>query len=256
MNHIYTIVLTCSIALSCFSQNSTLNNAEALLLKENFNGALEQYEALIEETQDMSSSEVERMIHGYAAAALGSKKYSLAESLYALYLRTFPEGYYVDEIRYRQARLTVEQRPPLGAIVSLKEFVQQNPESPYVPNAFFWVADIFAENGYSEDASTMFQRVYTEYPDSYFAEEAQERHDRIVQASQNQGAQFLLENTLEQLIDQSTLIKGLEEKQLSLLQKVVDGEDLPQSELIEDITSLHALTQTVSDEIQAIIRRM
>ncbi|MGH8161924.1 MAG: tol-pal system protein YbgF [Gammaproteobacteria bacterium] len=60
-----------------------------------------------------------------------------------------------------------------GAITAFQQFIQRYPNSRFVPNAWYWMAETHYVNGQYKDAISNFKQVLTKYPNSPKAADSQ-----------------------------------------------------------------------------------
>lgn len=243
-------------AVFCFAQDNRVVFAEEHLMNENFTGAFLLYEDLLHLIGNMTAFEAERVIYGYASAAHGTGKLVLTKELFSMYLRNFPKGRFADEIKYKQARLILEEGVSIEALSGLVHFTQENLSSPYLPNALFWIGETLFSLGYPEDAAAIFQRIYTEFPNSYYVQEAKRRRNDVFRITQENQLRTLLSGALKSLMNQADTIKTLETKYLLLLQQIEEGSQDTKSTVLQDLKTILMMIQDISTELEEVIKKM
>ncbi len=82
-------------------------------------------------------------------------------------------GQSTDYAAYQAAFGKLRAGDNAGAITAFQKFIQQYPNSRFVPNAWYWMAETHYVNGQYKTAIDDFQRVLTKYPSSPKAPDSQ-----------------------------------------------------------------------------------
>lgn len=78
-----------------------------------------------------------------------------------------------DSIDYKAAvALVLEKKQYVQAIQSFQDFIKNHPQSYYQPNAYYWLGQLFYNQGKKNDASYYFAWVVKHYPKSSKASDA------------------------------------------------------------------------------------
>lgn len=113
-------------------------------------------------------------------------------------------------------RLVMEDRRYDAAIPEFRKFIQQFPNSTYVPNAHYWLGQLLYAEGQFDAAKQEFSAVVEQYPDS------NKRGDSILKlgiVAQQQGEKQLARSYFEKVISEypNSTPAGLAEKRLANL---------------------------------------
>ena len=77
-----------------------------------------------------------------------------------------------DQSDYQAAFGLVRERNFQGAAAGFEQFIINHPTSPRLPNAHYWLGEIYLAQGNQADSEKAFQRVVTEFKDSRKAADA------------------------------------------------------------------------------------
>ena len=77
-----------------------------------------------------------------------------------------------DQADYQAAFALVRERNFQGAASGFEQFIINYPASPRLPNAYYWLGEIYLAQGNQADSEKAFQRVVTEFKDSRKAADA------------------------------------------------------------------------------------
>ncbi|RUO61867.1 tol-pal system protein YbgF [Pseudidiomarina insulisalsae] len=113
-------------------------------------------------------------------------------------------------------RLVMEDRRYDAAIPEFRSFIEQYPDSTYVPNAHYWLGQLLYAEGKYDEAKSEFSAVVERYPDS------NKRGDSILKlgiVAQQQGEKQLARSYFEKVINEypNSTPAGLAEKRLANL---------------------------------------
>ena len=113
-------------------------------------------------------------------------------------------------------RLVMEDRRYDAAIPEFRAFIQQFPNSTYVPNAHYWLGQLLYAEGQFDEAKQEFTAVVERFPDS------NKRGDSILKlgiVAQQQGESQLARSYFEKVISEypNSTPAGLAEKRLANL---------------------------------------
>lgn len=113
-------------------------------------------------------------------------------------------------------RLVMEDRRYDAAIPEFRSFIQQFPNSTYVPNAHYWLGQLLYAEGKFDEAKKEFTAVVEQFPDS------NKRGDSILKlgiVAQQQGENQLARSYFEKVISEypNSTPAGLAEKRLANL---------------------------------------
>lgn len=73
------------------------------------------------------------------------------------------------EVRWKLAEKYAQSDKIAEAMKLAQEIVKNNPESPYAPEAGFWIGRWYQKQGQSQQAAAAFQSVLRDFPHSYYA---------------------------------------------------------------------------------------
>ena len=107
------------------------------------------------------------------------KQYEDAERNLEFFLTNFTDHAFYPESVYQKGRLLFLQQNPEGTIQVLGGFLERYPESPFVPNAYFWIGESLFTLGHLNDAQVIFERIIRDYPKSFKVEAARYRNSII-----------------------------------------------------------------------------
>ena len=145
---------------------------------------------------------------------------------------TDPEGKWADDAQYAIASCWLwlgqrNEQPALdNAIVAFKKLVQDYPNSPYTPEAHYWLGDCYDRLGDYGKAVPHYQTIISRYPNHAIADKAQLRLGRAYEA---QGYSTLARITYEALAQRSQdlQIVAQSEKRASRLDTEPMEEEVP-----------------------------
>jgi len=95
------------------------------------------------------------------------------------FLTAYGKHEYAQEIAYQRGRLLFLEDDPDAAIVSLGSFIQDNPDSIFVPSALYWTGESLMNLGRLEEADEIFSELLRQYPASVKREAARYRRSEI-----------------------------------------------------------------------------
>jgi TolA-binding protein len=91
------------------------------------------------------------------------------------FLARYPGHPLESEAQYQKTRLLFLERDFENALQASQDFIQRNPDSSFVPNAYFWIGESLFSLGRLEEAERVFAKVVQDYPRSFKVEAARYR---------------------------------------------------------------------------------
>jgi TolA-binding protein len=79
------------------------------------------------------------------------------------------------EALYQKGRILFLQEEYESSILVLQGFISRYPQSPFVPNAYFWVGECLYSLGRLDEASAIYRTIVRDYPTSFKVEASQYR---------------------------------------------------------------------------------
>ncbi len=129
-----------------------------------------------------------------------------------IYLDSFPNSLYSSNISFQKGLALYNMGEYEKAIIALSDFCHQYEESELYPSALFYIGEaLFASYQY-EEASAIFERIVTEFPEAAKAPAAQYRIESILQRAREEKLLYLLKQTGEEYLS----AKEEYEKQLKM----------------------------------------
>src|SRR4029079_6516540 len=83
---------------------------------------------------------------------------------HAISVPASPQEKALEEKAYQNAYHLIQNKDYDKAMISLKSLVKSFPQGKYVPNAQYWLGEIYLSKGDLELAATAFDTVYHQYP--------------------------------------------------------------------------------------------
>ena len=129
-----------------------------------------------------------------------------------IYLENFPKSLYVSNISFQKGYSLYNMGEYEKAIIALSDFCHQFEDSELYSSALFYIGEsLFASYQY-EEASSIFERIVTDFPESAKAPAAQYRIESILQRAREEKLLYLLKQTGEEYLS----AKEEYEKQLKM----------------------------------------
>lgn len=91
------------------------------------------------------------------------------------FLARYPGHPLASEAQYHKIRLLFLERDFENALQASQDFIRRNPDSSFVPNAYFWIGESLFSLGRLEEAERVFAKVVQDYPRSFKVEAARYR---------------------------------------------------------------------------------
>ena len=96
-----------------------------------------------------------------------------------VFLLNYTNHPYFEEMNYLRGRLYFLEKDPDAAITALGQFINNYPDSDFLPSALYWIGESLVELGRLEDADAVYSRLLSEYPASIKREAARYRLSEI-----------------------------------------------------------------------------
>ena len=129
-----------------------------------------------------------------------------------VYLDSFPDSLYVSNVSFQKGFSLYNLGEYEKSIIALSDFCHQFEGSELYSSALFYIGEaLFASYQYDE-ASAIFERIVTEFPDAPKAPAAQYRIESILQRAREEKLLYLLKQTGEEYLS----AKEEYEKQLKM----------------------------------------
>ena len=182
MNRIISLIFLFFLSLQLLSSQET--NGAAILSKgldDMKNGrmesAIEKFRSIIN-SKEMKSFYPDALYWGVKADIVlnNFEEASRAAEGFLLYYSDHP---FSEEMNYLRGRLYYLQNDPDAAITSLGQFINNYPDSEFLPSALYWVGESLVALGRLEDADAVYSRLLSEYPASIKREAARYRRSEI-----------------------------------------------------------------------------
>ncbi len=125
---------------------------------------------------DPADSEEKASAHFWLAKSyLAMENLEDGERSLEFFLSNYPNHSRFSEAFYEKGRLLFRQEDYENAIQVLQAFLERYADSPFVPNAYFWVGESLYALGQLDDAMLAFKKVVDSYPASFRVEPARYR---------------------------------------------------------------------------------
>ncbi len=249
-------ILFCAGAV-CFAQSESLALAQRHLDNENYEDAMILYEDLVNSLEEVSTSEVSEILYGYARSADELKRSSLARSMISIHLEAFPYSEYTDEMKYRLARLDLEEKSTTEGLLQMNDFLKEYPDSKFFPDALFWVAERFYALGYYDDSYELYRRIIIDYPEHPYVKEARSRQSLIVTRQSDLGTTVEEQQRTEnELRLYARSVENLANQHALLLQQLESSTVIDKEFLIGDIQAMLETIQLLERQINSTINSM
>lgn len=158
-----------------------------------------------------------------------------------VYLEHFPGSIYYPRIAYHKGKILYNLGEYEKSIIALSDFCHQNEKSDLYSYALFYIGEsLFAGYKY-DDASAIYERLVTDFPDSPKASAAQYRIDSISQRQREEKLLYLLKQTGEEYLS------AKEEYEKQLRQYNSESINNTRQKLLETQTRNEELERQVSD---------
>ena len=129
-----------------------------------------------------------------------------------VYLENFKDSLYVSNVSFQKGFALYSMGEYEKSIIALSDFCHQFEESELYSSALFYIGEsLFASYQYDE-ASAIFERIVTDFPDAPKAPAAQYRIESILQRAREEKLLYLLKQTGEEYLS----AKEEYEKQLKM----------------------------------------
>lgn len=192
----------------------------------NFQGAYDQFLELSERDEPNSGD----ALFWAGKAAMALENWDQSSLLLDRFLAFQPDSRYFEEAYYLRGRVLFLNGYYEESLDSLLNFMEDFRESPFIPNALYWTAESLYQLGKIEEATYQFQRIVTDYPDSYKVEAARYRLSLISLSGREQKLVELLrwsheeflkssQDTLEKKKEYEEALRAYQNQILSLTEK-------------------------------------
>lgn len=174
------LVLVFGLAGALAAQQAAADQGKSLMAQGKDNYAKSRY-------QDAVANFRELLVNPNLADYRGDAYFWVAKSLMAVgrlddasrnlefFLANYKPNPNQAEALYLRGRILYLQSDFPGAIGAFAKFIEANPSSPFVPNAYYWTGESLYSMGQLDEAQKMFQIVIQEFPTSYRIEAARYR---------------------------------------------------------------------------------
>lgn len=162
-----------AIAPTLAAQNEIIQGGIDAFRRSDYTSAILRFrEALL----DAADTDTEATAYFWLAkSAMAIERLDEAERNLEYYIQSFPDHEFAVEARYQRGRLLFLQEDYQAAIQALSQFINGNPDSPFVANAFYWSAESLFKLGRLDEARELFETVIRDYPASFRVEAARYR---------------------------------------------------------------------------------
>jgi TolA-binding protein len=117
-----------------------------------------------------------------------------------VYMDSFPNSLYISNISFQKGLALYNMGEYEKAIIALSDFCHQFENSELYASALFYIGEsLFASYQY-EEASAIFERIVTEFPEAAKAPAAQYRIESILQRAREEKLLYLLKQTGEEYL--------------------------------------------------------
>ncbi|MCR4940841.1 MAG: tetratricopeptide repeat protein [Treponemataceae bacterium] len=149
--------------------------------------------------------------------------YESVETDGAYFLKMFPNSPYMINVEYQMARAWFNRGEYQKAIDSFGAFCSKYSDSSLLSSGLFWMAESLYQTFNFEQASTIFERIVTEFPSSPKVIEAAFRLDLLGQREREEKLLYLLRVTGEEYLaakeEYEKLIKQYQSEEAATLRK-------------------------------------
>jgi TolA-binding protein len=107
------------------------------------------------------------------------EQYETASLAADRYMVMYPGHGRQEEVVYQRSRILFLENEPEDAIVALGDFIDEYPNSEFVPSAKYWIGESLIVLGRLEEADAVFEMILEDYPNSVKREASRYRRSEI-----------------------------------------------------------------------------
>lgn len=135
-----------------------------------------------------------------AKVLIAQERIQDAERNLNFFLNNFQENKNYPEGLYQRGRILYLKAEYESAVLAFSDFINSNPSSPFVANAYYWTGEALFHLGQLDESEKMFSAVLEEFPTSFRVEAARYRLAVITMSRREQELLKLLQWTQEESI--------------------------------------------------------